>query len=272
MSEFLNLNLGSKSALTTQPLKDYNKDGAILFTTDTQELFINDGSVTSNNDISNRKQINAQYAVALWNPDNENDDPFTYQDLLDTFDSVNNSFADFKTVLDASLNKKMDKADPTGSGTLNLSNTNIPAQFSFPGALIGSHLVQGDNDQNVIISGQYNKKIGNALFVIGNGTKESDRKNALVIAKNDSSGANSHAIFEGDIFTNGLNSIDNLVITQKNLDDALANIITKPYIAQATPPTSADDKKLFWINTSKGNGVLNYWNGTKWQEFSAVYS
>lgn len=55
MSEFLNLNLGPKNKLTTQPLKDYNKDGAILFTTDTQELFINDGAVSSNNDVSNRK-------------------------------------------------------------------------------------------------------------------------------------------------------------------------------------------------------------------------
>ena len=40
MSEFLNLNLGPKNKLTTQPLKDYNKDGAILFTTDTQELLM----------------------------------------------------------------------------------------------------------------------------------------------------------------------------------------------------------------------------------------
>lgn len=272
MSEFLNLNLGPKSKLTTQPLKDYNKDGAILFTTDTQELFINDGAVSSNNDVSNRKQINAQYAVALWNPDNENDDPFTYQQLLNAFENVSGSFSDFQAVLNTSLNKKMNKADPTGTGTLNLGTLNISAQQSFPGALIGSHLVQGENDQNVIISGQYNKKIENAIFVIGNGTKEADRKNALVIVKNDKTGASSYAIFEGDIFVNGSNNINNLVITQKNLDDALNNIITKPYIAQTIPPTSEDDKKLLWINTAKGNGVLNYWTGTKWQELSAVYS
>lgn len=272
MSEFLNLNLGPKNKLTTQPLKDYNKDGAILFTTDTQELFINDGAVSSNNDVSNRKQINAQYAIALWNPNNENDDPFTYQDLINALDTVNNSLTDFETNLNAKLNKKMDKADPMGTGTLNLGTLNISAQQSFPGALIGSHLVQGENDQNAIISGQYNKKIGNAIFVIGNGTKEANRKNALAIVKNDTTGASSYAIFEGDIFTNGSNDINNLVITQKNLDDALSNIITKPYIAQTTPPTSEEDKKLLWINTAKGNGVLNYWTGTKWQELSAVYS
>ena len=115
--------IGTKNNLTTDPSKEYNKDGRILFTRDTQELYINDGAITSADDLSNRKQVNAQYALGLWNGPGTL--PLTYQDLKNSLQNINNLYSNFQQEMIDNLAKKMDKTNPEGNGVLNIgSNTN----------------------------------------------------------------------------------------------------------------------------------------------------
>lgn len=258
--------IGTKANLTTDPSKEYNKDGRILFTRDTQELYINDGAITSGDNLSNRKQVNAQYALGLWNGPNTT--PLTYQDLKDNLQNINNLYTNFQQKMTDNLAKKMDKTNPEGNGVLNIGS-NTKTSSNLTGALIGNNLVQGATNNNAIISGQYNKYEENGLLVIGNGTSNMDRKNAFSIIKKNN---NSYAIFETNIYANGAVSNENKLITQTELDEAVGNVITTPYVVSPTEPTSEEDKKLLWINTSKGNGALYFWNGLNWQALSALYS
>lgn len=258
--------IGTKNNLTTDPSKEYNKDGRILFTRDTQELYINDGAITSADNLPNRKQVNAQYALGLWNgPDTL---PLTYQDLKNSLQNINNLYTNFQQEMIDNLAKKMDKTNPEGNGVLNIGS-NTKTSSNLTGALIGNNLVQGVTNNNAIISGQYNKYEENGLLIIGNGTNNMNRKNALSIIKKNN---NSYAVFETNIYANGAMSNENKLITQTELNEAVGNVITTPYVVSPIEPTSEEDKKLLWINTAKGNGILNYWTGTKWQELSAVYS
>lgn len=50
------------------------------------------------------------------------------------------------------------------------------------------------------------------------------------------------------------------------------NTIDKCYIIATSAPTDAASKKKFWINSSKGNGTINYWTGSVWKEISASYT
>lgn len=258
--------IGTKTNLTTDPSKEYNKDGKILFTRDTQELYINDGAVTSADNLSNRKQVNAQYALALWNGPNTS--PLTYQDLKDSLQNVNDLYTNFQQEVTADLARKMDKTNPEGSGVLNIG-ANTKTSGSLTGALIGNNLIQGATNNNAIINGQYNKYEENGLLVVGNGTGNTNRKNAFSVVKN---GNNSYAIFETNIYANGTVSEDNKLITQSELTEAVGNVITTPYVISSTAPTSEEDKKLLWINTSKGNGAIYYWSGNNWLALSALYS
>lgn len=50
------------------------------------------------------------------------------------------------------------------------------------------------------------------------------------------------------------------------------NSINGCYVIAASAPTDTASKKKFWINSSKGNGTVNYWTGSAWKEISASYT
>ena len=63
-----NINRGRKDHLTSTGGESWNKDGALLFTVDSNELFYNIGDINGDGDVSNnRRQINAGYAIAVGN-------------------------------------------------------------------------------------------------------------------------------------------------------------------------------------------------------------
>lgn len=270
-----------KDTLFTKP---YNKDGAIVFNVDTNKLAINIGNIYDENTKKTNRRIlncnNADYAKNAGNARDANHATYAenagYADALhtriknegsNTYQTIQVSGTEFYNMIQNCLSKK--NSQGTGNATF------------------GTELVSTNNIAG-IITGCYNAYANtvDTLFVVGCGTSDTDRKNALTVYKNDTVANNNKSclVLEGNIYS-GNQTQENKLITKSELntalvnyatksyvDDKVANVITQPYVVSAEAPTSESDKKLLWINTSKGNGVLNYWNGTTWKEISAVYS
>lgn len=269
----------------------YNQAGAILFTKDTHELFINLDNIASEDEAKTyRKQINSLYATAI-----TDFSPGTYSvkfdvaKLQDMYTNINTNATELK--------KKMDKEHPTGNGIFNFGNDNTEEKDleeekrkKHNSIMLGYYLKQGENAQNSIINGKYNKPIKDALLTVGNGIgdNDQDRKNLFVVTPTYSYFKNLY-IVDNDA-TEMPNSQDK-VMTQKDGNQIIAKINSlspKPFNAQDIPPDDpslglSDEEKekvhnLFWINTKKGNGVLNYWKPDsdgitgKWVEISAIFT
>ena len=199
------------------------------------------------------------------------------------------------------LNKKMNMIDPQGSGNFNFGQNNNINNDSTNSIVVGQFLNQGQNNSDSITSGRYNVSVNNALLTIGSGTNENSRKNAFtIIASNDLN----CGIFSNDLYINtGGNTTskpsDNLkVLTSAEIDKKISDAKTdlenqindlspSPIYKSASAPeenTSLSSKdlekihQLFWLNTSKGNGVLNYWqpdttgDSGRWIEVSAIFT
>lgn len=292
------INRGRKDKLTSTGGSPWNEDGALLFTTDTNELFYNVGKITNDGEAkTNRRQIKTAQADQATTAD--------YATRLGTT-SGSYSYSDINT----GLNNKMDKSNPTGTGNLVVgSNNNISynngssivrANNSITigsnntlGAdncgAIGEQLVVTGNDGLVV--GKYNSPNSDALFTVGNGTSSS-RKNALIIGSSDNQNTTntnlSYLLAEGNIYI-GARNANNKVITQSELENttslknyptktemntAIGNVVSSAFFMYNGTPNNPTDaqKKQLCINTSKGNGVICYWNGSTWKETSAVYS
>ena len=292
------INRGTKDHLTSTGGSPWNEDGALLFTTDTNELFYNVGKITNDGEASiNRRQIKTAQADQATNAD-------CATRLGDNSGSYN--YSDIKT----NLEKKMDKKDPTGTGNLIVGSGNNP-QYNNGETItradnsiaigsnntlgadncgaIGEQLITTEDDSLVI--GKYNQPVSSALLTIGNGSSSS-RKNALVVGSSDNlNNSLSYLLAEGNIYI-GARNANNKVITQNILENttSLKNYPTKTemntaldkvvssafFLNNGIPDTtvSADKKKQLCIDTSRGNGVLCYWNENKnkWVEISAVYT
>lgn len=280
MSNNYSFHIGTSTKLSYDANKEYNEAGAILFTKDTNELFINTGSVSPSNK-NYRCQVNSLYATALKGLDaNSQQQIFNITDLIEIKNTVDSN--------KATLDNKMNKIDPLGSGQLiinpkgNRAKNNAYPDLEQASFMVGEGLQQGNSNGNSITSGRYNMIVANALLTIGNGTSNTP-KNAFVLIGNTN---NSYGVFEGNLYLNsqGINVnesalADNKVLTQKEINDKISTVNTKidnlktiPFIISNSAPTDAESKKVFWINTSKGNGVLNYWNGSTWKEISAVFT
>lgn len=291
MSVSYSLHQGKKRFLTTSGDEIYNKNGAILFTTDTNELFININDISSENTLTNRKQVNSLYSTAIISRDENN------QILEPKFDYT--ILNEMKKITDAQAGKldgKMDIKDPKGTGNFTIGNTNTFNENSENSALIGNGLQQGENNSNSIICGKYNIAVKDALLVIGNGT-QGNGSNVFIVTPTFSSFNQNLYINTGGNTTSKPN--DNLkVLTSAEIDKKISDAKTdlenqindlspSPIYKSASAPeenTSLSSKdlekihQLFWLNTSKGNGVLNYWqpdttgdNG-KWIEVSAIFT
>jgi len=59
------------------------------------------------------------------------------------------------------------------------------------------------------------------------------------------------------------------VVTKGYVDNAVGNIITQAYSYGTSAPS---DTRLLWIDTSTGNGILKYHNGSAWTAISAIWS
>lgn len=272
-----NINRGRKDHLTSTSGNPWNEDGALLFMTDTNELFYNVGKITNDNDATNnRRQINAGYANAIGN---KGTGSYTYDQLKKKYEDLENSITN-------QSNNKMDKVNPTGTGKLSIGAENT-SNVATSGAIGTGLNLQGNN---ALAIGLYNSPNANDLFAIGCGSSTSDRKNALVVRKGDTNNNSlSYLITEGNIYI-GSQSTANKVITQNNLENttSLKNYPTKTemntelgkvvssafFLNNGMPDStvSADRKKQLCIDTSRGNGVLCYWNGNEWKEISAVYT
>lgn len=291
MATSYSLHQGKKEFLSTDNTEIYNKVGSILFTTDTNELFINTGDISDPSTAEKyRRQVNALYATALVEGDTKiiPSDIRTIQEIL--------GIVDGSTSIDnTTFNIKMDKANPRGSGNIIITddeNKEFDIQENNKNNfLIGTNLqintTTSDNNSNSIISGKFNIPLNNSLFIIGNGSSAS-RSNAFSIIQN---GTKADCIISGNLYindtTNGTNPANNnLVITttdlntrleteRKTTNDALKELSVKPYVVSSTEP-SDKDKKLLWIDTSSGNGngILKYWDETvfTWKAISAVYA
>lgn len=199
------------------------------------------------------------------------------------------------------LDKKMDTIDPKGSGIFNFGQNNTINTNSINSIIVGQSLKQGQNNSNSITSGQYNILVNNALLTIGSGTNENNRKNAFTII---SSTDLNCGIFSNDLYINTGGNItgkpsDNFKVltsaeidkkisdTKTDLENQINNLSPSPIYKSTSAPEnntslSSEDlakiHQLFWLNTSKGNGVLNYWqpNTTgddgKWVEVSAIFT
>ena len=291
MATSYSLHQGKKEFLSTDNTEVYNKVGSILFTTDTNELFINTGDISDPSTAEKyRRQVNALYATALIEGDTKiiPSDIRTIQEIL--------GIVDGSTSIDnTTFNIKMDKANPRGSGNIIITDDENK-EFDIQGNnknnfLIGTNLqintTTSDNNSNSIICGKFNIPLNNSLFIIGNGSSAS-RSNAFSIIQN---GTKVDCIISGNLYindtTNGTNPANNnLVITttdlntrleteRKTTNDALKELSVKPYVVSSTEP-SDKDKKLLWIDTSSGNGngILKYWDETvfTWKAISAVYA
>ena len=71
MNKHYSFHLGTSTKLTYNPEADYNKAGSILFTKDTNELFINIDNVSSDTK-EYRKQVNSLYYTAVKGVDSNN--------------------------------------------------------------------------------------------------------------------------------------------------------------------------------------------------------
>lgn len=290
MATSYSLHQGKKEFLSTDKSEIYNKVGSILFTTDTNELFINTGDINDPATAKKyRKQVNALYATALVEGDTKITplDIRTIQEILGIVDGDTSTD-------NTTFNLKMDKVNPRGSGNIIITDDENK-EFDIEennknNFLIGTNLqintTTSNNNSNSIISGKFNVPLNNSLFVIGNGEDNQKRKNAFSIVQN---GTKADCIISGNLYindtSNGTNPLsDNLVITTTDLNTrlekerektntALEKLSVKPYIVSINEPA---DKKLLWIDISSGNGngILKYWDETNstWKALSAVYA
>lgn len=293
MNKNYSFHIGTSTKLTYNPEADYNKAGSILFTKDTNELFINIDDVSSGTE-QYRKQVNSLYSTAVKGVDSNN------KPLIFNATTLNEMYGKINDYTEK-LNKKMNMIDPQGSGNFNFGQNNNIDNDSINSIVVGQFLNQGQNNSDSITSGRYNVSVNNALLTIGSGTDENSRKNAFtIIASNDLN----CGIFSNDLYikTGGNTTSkpnDNLkVLTSAEIDKKISDAKTdlenqindlspSPIYKSASAPeenTSLSSKdlekihQLFWLNTSKGNGVLNYWqpdttgDSGKWIEVSAIFT
>ena len=293
MNKNYSVHIGTSTKLTYNPEADYNKAGSILFTKDTNELFINIDNVSSDAK-EYRKQVNSLYSTAVKGVDSNN------KPLIFNATTLNEMYGKINDHTEK-LNKKMNMIDPQGSGNFNFGQNNSINSNSTNSIVVGQFLNQGQNNSDSITSGRYNVSVNNALLTIGSGTSENSRKNAFtIISSNDLN----CGIFSNDLYINtGGNTTskpsDNLkVLTSAEIDKKISDAKTdlenqindlspSPIYKSASAPeenTSLSSKdlekihQLFWLNTSKGNGVLNYWqpdttgDSGKWIEVSAIFT
>ena len=293
MNKNYSFHIGTSTNLTYNPEADYNKAGSILFTKDTNELFININNVSPTAK-DYRKQINSLYSTAVKGQDNNNNTLiFDAKKLNEMYNNVINQFN--------TLNNKMDKNNPVGTGNFIFGSENTLATNSENSIMLGQNLLQGKNSSNSITSGRFNVKLDNALVTIGSGTDDNNRHNAFAII---SSSTANYGIFANDLYikTGGNNftspNENYKVLTKKDIEDKISKVETdltakinnlspSPFLSSAIQPDldstlSEEELKkihsLFWINTSKGNGVLNYWksnmvgDGGSWVEVSAIFT
>lgn len=293
MNKNYSFHIGTSTKLTYNPEADYNKAGSILFTKDTNELFINIDNVSSDAK-EYRKQVNSLYSTAVKGVDSDNNP------LIFNATTLNEMYGKINDYTEK-LNKKMNMIDPQGSGNFNFGQNNNINNDSTNSIVVGQFLNQGQNNSDSITSGRYNVSVNNALLTIGSGTSENSRKNAFtIISSNDLN----CGIFSNDLYINtGGNTTskpnDNLkVLTSAEIDKKISDAKTdlenqindlspSPIYKSASAPeenTSLSSKdlekihQLFWLNTSKGNGVLNYWqpdttgDSGKWIEVSAIFT
>ena len=293
MNKNYSFHIGTSTKLTYNPEADYNKAGSILFTKDTNELFINIDDVSSGTE-QYRKQVNSLYSTAVKGVDSNN------KPLIFNATTLNEMYGKIKNHTEE-LDKKMSMANPKGSGNFNFGQNNNINNDSTNSIVVGQSLKQGQNNSNSITSGRYNVSVNNALLTIGSGTSENSRKNAFtIISSNDLN----CGIFSNDLYINtGGNTTskpnDSLkVLTSAEIDKKISDAKTdlenqindlspSPIYKSASAPeenTSLSSKdlekihQLFWLNTSKGNGVLNYWqpdttgDSGRWIEVSAIFT
>ena len=295
MNKNYSFHIGTSTKLTYNPEADYNKAGSILFTKDTNELFINIDDVSSGTE-QYRKQVNSLYSTAVKGVDSDN------KPLIFNATTLNEMYGKIKNHTEE-LDKKMSMVNPKGSGNFNFGQNNNINNDSTNSIVVGQSLNQGQNNSNSITSGQYNVSVNNALLTIGSGTSESSRKNAFtIISSNDLN----CGIFSNDLYINtGGNTTsqpDNefKVLTsaeidkkisdlKKDLEKQINNLSFKPIYKSKKPPETntaispEDLEKIhlgFWLNISenKGHGVLNYWepntvgDGGSWVEVSAIFT
>ncbi len=293
MNKNYSFHIGTSTNLTYNPEADYNKAGSILFTKDTNELFINIDNVSSDTK-EYRKQVNSLYSTAVKGVDSNN------KPLIFNATTLNEMYGKINDHTEK-LNKKMNMIDPQGSGNFNFGQNNSINSNSTNSIVVGQFLNQGQNNSDSITSGRYNVSVNNALLTIGSGTSENSRKNAFtIISSNDLN----CGIFSNDLYINtGGNTTskpsDNLkVLTSAEIDKKISDAKTdlenqindlspSPIYKSASAPeenTSLSSKdlekihQLFWLNTSKGNGVLNYWqpdttgDSGRWIEVSAIFT
>ena len=290
MATSYSLHQGKKEFLSTDKSEIYNKVGSILFTTDTNELFINTGDISDSATAKKyRKQVNALYATALVEGDTKITplDIRTIQEILGIVDGDTSTD-------NTTFNLKMDKVNPRGSGNIIITDDENK-EFDIKennknNFLIGTNLqintATSNNNSNSIISGKFNVPLNNSLFVIGNGEDNQQRKNAFSIVQN---GTKADCIISGNLYindtSNGTDPVsNNLVITTTDLNtrlkkerektnEDLEKLSVQPYIVSINEPA---DKKLLWIDISSGNGngILKYWDETNstWKALSAVYA
>ena len=293
MNKNYSFHIGTSTKLTYNPEADYNKAGSILFTKDTNELFINIDNVSSDAK-EYRKQVNSLYSTAVKGVDSNN------KPLIFNATTLNEMYGKINDHTEK-LNKKMNIINPQGSGNFNFGQNNSINSNSTNSIVVGQSLNQGQNNSNSITGGRYNVSVNNALLTIGSGTGENSRKNAFtIISSNDLN----CGIFSNDLYINtGGNTTskanDSLkVLTSAEIDKKISDAKTdlesqindlspSPIYKSASAPeenTSLSSKdlekihQLFWLNTSKGNGVLNYWqpnttgDSGKWIEVSAIFT
>ena len=293
MNKNYSFHIGTSTKLTYNPEADYNKAGSILFTKDTNELFINIDNVSSDTK-EYRKQVNSLYSTAVKGVDSNN------KPLIFNATTLNEMYGKINDHTEK-LNKKMNIIDPQGSGNFNFGQNNSINSNSTNSIVVGQFLNQGQNNSDSITSGRYNVSVNNALLTIGSGTSENSRKNAFtIISSNDLN----CGIFSNDLYikTGGNTTSkpnDNLkVLTSAEIDKKISDAKTdlenqindlspSPIYKSASAPeenTSLSSKdlekihQLFWLNTSKGNGVLNYWqpdttgDSGRWIEVSAIFT
>ena len=293
MNKNYSFHIGTSTKLTYNPEADYNKAGSILFTKDTNELFINIDNVSSDAK-QYRKQVNSLYSTAVKGVDSDNNP------LIFNATTLNEMYGKINDYTEK-LNKKMNMIDPQGSGNFNFGQNNNINNNSTNSIVVGQFLNQGQNNSDSITSGRYNVSVNNALLTIGSGTSENNRKNAFTIISSDNLNC---GIFSNDLYikTGGNTTSkpnDNLkVLTSAEIDKKISDAKTdlenqindlspSPIYKSASAPeenTSLSSKdlekihQLFWLNTSKGNGVLNYWqpdttgDSGKWIEVSAIFT
>lgn len=290
MDKNYSFHIGTSTKLTYNPEANYNKAGAILFTKDTNELFINIDNVSSETQEC-RKQVNSLYSTAVKGVDSNNKPLlFNATTLNEMYEKINDN-----------ANKKMDKENPIGSGIFNFGQDNSTNNNSINSIVVGRSLNQGQYNSDSITGGRYNVIVKDALLTIGSGTGENSRKNAFtIISSNDLN----CGIFSNDLYINTGGNItrkpndDLKVLTSAEIDKKITdaktdlenqinNLSPSPIYKSASAPenntslSSQDLKRirqLFWLNTSKGNGVLNYWQPDatgdtgKWIEVSAIFT